>query len=69
MFASGRPPVNKRSLCDASVVPPPRVVSVGFMAPCILAVTLCGVGLTEQLGRGGRFTVGPGGPLVPSGGR
>ena len=38
------------------------------MAPSILAVILGCPGLAEQLGRFARLTIGPGGPLVPSGG-
>jgi hypothetical protein len=46
----------------------PLVVSIGFMPPSILAVILACLGLAEQLGRGSRLAIGPGGPLVPSGG-
>ena len=45
----------------------PLVVGVGFMAPSIFAVILGCPALTEQLRRFGRFSIGPGGPLVPSG--
>ena len=46
----------------------PLVVSAGFMAPSIVAVTLGRLGLTEQIGRVGRVTIGPGGPLMSGGG-
>jgi hypothetical protein len=46
----------------------PLVVSIGFMPPSILAVILACLGLAEQLGRVSRLAIGPGGPLVPSGG-
>jgi hypothetical protein len=50
------------------VGPMPLVVSGGFMPPSILAVILSCLGLAEQFGRVGRLAIGPGGPLVPSGG-
>jgi len=46
----------------------PLVVSGGFMPPSIIAVILSCLGLSEQLGRVGRFAIGPGGPLVRGGG-
>jgi hypothetical protein len=50
------------------VGPMPLVVSVGFMPSSILAVILGCLGLAEPLCRVGRLAIGPGGPLVPSGG-
>src|ERR671910_2114521 len=46
----------------------PLVVSGGFMSPSVIAVILSCLGLSEQLGRVGRFAIGPGGPLVRGGG-
>ena len=38
------------------------------MPPSIIAVILSCLGLSKQLGRVGRFAIGPGGPLVRGGG-
>jgi hypothetical protein len=58
----------RREWYEQLVGPMPLVVSVGFMPPSILAVILGCLGLAEYLGRVRRLSIGPSGPLVPSGG-
>jgi hypothetical protein len=58
----------RRVAIEQLVGPTPLVVSVGFMPPSILAVILGCLGLAEYLGRVRRLSIGPSGPLVPSGG-